>query len=114
MFEFKAAAAAAARKLSTIVTAALARRAVMPLLYANERMLRDIGLSRVDIVDSLNGSLCADPSQLLVERQQERRNAEPAVRRSEPAKPRAMSRPDSIAANDEMPRPNKPTQSLAA
>jgi hypothetical protein len=47
----------------------------VPLLYANERVLRDIGLSRADIVDSLSGPLCADPSQLLIARINTRRES---------------------------------------
>ena len=73
MFTFKAAAGAVERRISVFFTGILARRAIAPLLYANDRMLRDIGLSHADIVDSLSGQICVDPSKLLIARINERR-----------------------------------------
>jgi uncharacterized protein YjiS (DUF1127 family) len=87
MFEFKRAARALGRGFSKIFSAYLSRRAIAPLLYANERMLSDIGLSRHDIVDSLSGPLCADPSQLLIARIDERRTAARADAHFTAAKP---------------------------
>jgi hypothetical protein len=63
------------RRLSAGLSAVIARRAITPLLYANERMLRDIGLTHGDIVDSLSGPTGTDPSQLLIARIYERREA---------------------------------------
>ena len=67
MFDFKTSGLRPPRGLLDAVSA-IWRGALIDAacLYANERMLRDIGLSRVDVVDSLSGSLCADPSQLLI------------------------------------------------
>jgi len=103
MFDFRTAVAAAGRRGSAVVSAIMARRLILPLLYANERMLRDIGLTRVDVVESLSGSLCADPSQLLIERINKRRAVPDAHRNT------------AIAANDaESPPAVSQTQSLAA
>jgi hypothetical protein len=97
MFDFvRTAALAAGRFVSRSFTAILARRAVTPLLYANERMLRDIGLSHDDILDCLSGPLCADPSQLLIARINERREAI----RGAPASVRLLHRKAAMAAND--------------
>jgi uncharacterized protein YjiS (DUF1127 family) len=101
MFDFKRAVETAAQGFSRLFAAYLARRAVMPLLYANDRMLRDIGLSRADVVESLSGSLSADPSRLLMARI----NA-----RAEAARVRKVTRPTTnVSANDA-----KPRQPLAA
>ena len=35
-------------------SAAMTRRAIVPLRYTDERLLRDIGLSRADVVDGLS------------------------------------------------------------
>ena len=103
MFDFKTLGAAAGRRCSALVSAILARRLILPLLYAEERMLRDIGLSRVDVVESLASPLRADPSQLLIERINERHEAAAARRTA------------AIAANDAESPPAAPqTQSLAA
>ena len=103
MFDFKRAVEAAAQGFSQLFSAYLARRAVMPLLYANDRMLRDIGLSRADVVESLSGSLSADPSRLLMARI----NA-----RAEAGRVRKVTRPKAnVSANDAKP---SVTQSLAA
>jgi hypothetical protein len=103
MFDFRTAVAAAGRRCSAVVSAILARRLILPLLYANERMLRDIGLSRVDVVESLSGPLCADPSQLLIERINKKRAVAEARRKT------------AFAANgEESPPPVPQTHSLAA
>jgi|SRR6185312_16945477 hypothetical protein len=70
-----AAVRAIGRRLSVYFSAVLARRAITPLLYANERMLRDIGLNHDDIVDSLSAPHGGDPSQFLIARIYERREA---------------------------------------
>ena len=103
MFDFRTAVAAAGRRGSAVFSAIMARRLILPLLYANERMLRDIGLTRVDVVESLSGSLCADPSQLLIERINRRRAGSDTHRRT------------AVAANEAESPPAVPqTQSLAA
>jgi hypothetical protein len=91
MFDFKTAAAAAGGRLSAAVSAILARRVVMPLLYADERMLRDIGLSRADIIDSLAEPLGTDPSQLLIARINKKRKSIPANDAGSPLAPQARS-----------------------
>ena len=98
MFDFKTAAAAAGGRCSAVLSAILARQVVMPLLYADERMLRDIGLSRADIVESLSEPLCADPSQLLIARINEKRKSAVA----------SAQRKAVIAANDSAPLPAVP------
>ena len=103
MFDLKRAVEAAAQGFSKLFAAYLARRAVMPLLYANDRMLRDIGLSRADVVDSLSGSLWADPSRLLMTR---------IKARAEAARGPKVARPKvNVSANDAKPTI---TRSLAA
>jgi uncharacterized protein YjiS (DUF1127 family) len=104
MFDFKRAVEAAAHGFSRLFTAYLARRAVMPLLYANERVLRDIGLSRADVVDCLSGSLAADPSRLLMTRINARAEATRTPQGTPSARPKV-----SVSANDA-----KPRQPLAA
>ena len=79
------------RFLSSLATAILARRAITPLLYANERMLRDIGLSRADIIDSLAEPLGTDPSQLLIARINKKRKSIPANDAGSPLAPQARS-----------------------
>jgi uncharacterized protein YjiS (DUF1127 family) len=96
--------------LSSFATAILARRAITPLLYANERMLRDIGLSHSDILDSLSGPLGADPSQLLIARINERREAV----RDTPASVRLVERKAAKAKNDGPLQASAATQSRAA
>lgn len=93
MFDFKTAAAAAGGRCSAVLSALLARQVVMPLLYANERMLRDIGLSRADIADSLSGPLNSDPSQLLIAKINEKRRSTDT----------GASRQAAVAANDSEP-----------
>ena len=82
MFDFKTLAATAARRCSALVSAILERRLILPLLYADDRMLRDIGLSRADVVESLSSPLRANPSQLLIERINGRREAASARRKA--------------------------------
>ena len=96
----RTAALGAGRFLSSLATAILARRAITPLLYANERMLRDIGLSHSDILDSLSGPLGSDPSQLLIARINERREAV----RDAPASVRLLERKAAAAANNASPQ----------
>jgi hypothetical protein len=91
-----AAVRAALRRLSASFSAIRARRAITPLLYANERMLRDIGLNHDDIVDCLAAPHCADPSQILIARIYERREA---IRDAE-ASVRLLQRKAGIAVND--------------
>ena len=111
MFDFlRMAASAFGRCLSSLATAILARRAITPLLYANERMLRDIGLSHDDILDCLSGPLCADPSQLLIARINERREAV----RDAPASVRLLQHRAAIAANDASPQAGASVRSRAA
>jgi hypothetical protein len=45
--------------------AAAARRAIRPLLAVEERFLRDIGITRADVIDCLSSPLADDPSELL-------------------------------------------------
>jgi len=105
MLDFKNAAAAAGVRLSRCFTAFLGRRAIVPLLYANDRMLRDIGLSRGDVIDSLSGSFCVDPSRLLMARINERRGN---------TKPAYLNRQAATPANNAKPRTAPPKQPLAA
>jgi len=105
-----AAVRAALRQLSGWFLAVLARRAITPLLYANERMLRDIGLNHDDIVDCLAAPHCADPSQILIARIYERREA---IRDAE-ASVRLLQRKAGIAANDARQQSNTPAPFKAA
>lgn len=68
MLEFKRAANLVADGFSEMFAAVFLRHAVMPMLYANDRMLRDVGLSRTDVVGCRSGSLRTDPSRLLMAR----------------------------------------------
>jgi uncharacterized protein YjiS (DUF1127 family) len=101
---------AALRRLSAWFSAILARRAITPLLYANERMLRDIGLNHDDIVDCLAAPHCADPSQILIARIYERREA---LRDAE-ASARLLQRKAGLAVSDVRPQSNAPAPFKAA
>lgn len=61
------------RSTQTNLKAYRARRALVPLLYLDERMLRDIGLSRSDVVDCLSSPFAGDPASFLDERRKSRR-----------------------------------------
>jgi hypothetical protein len=98
------------RRLAAWFLAVLARRAITPLLYANERMLRDIGLNHDDIVDCLAAPHCADPSQILIARIYERREA---LRDAE-ASVRLLQRKAGLAASDVRPQSNAPAPFKAA
>jgi uncharacterized protein YjiS (DUF1127 family) len=50
----------------------MARRQVMGLLEADDHMLRDIGLTRADVIGSLEARMDADPSRHLVRARAER------------------------------------------
>lgn len=52
MLEVASLAISAGRRIVTAYRAAALRRALRPLLYMDDRMLRDIGLARSDVVDS--------------------------------------------------------------
>ncbi len=64
-----------ARAVRGIVRAVANRRAVMELSGMDERMLKDIGLNRSDVVSALGGGWNRDPSAVLVTRSVERRAA---------------------------------------
>lgn len=64
---------AAARLGRRVVTAWHHRRDVTMLASFDERMLRDIGLTRSDLNDALAEPLWRDPTAVLVRRQRERR-----------------------------------------
>ncbi len=69
-----AAFAAAAARFGRRVVAAWRHRGDMAMLAAfDERMLRDIGLTRGDLNDALSEPLWRDPIAVLVRRQRERR-----------------------------------------
>lgn len=51
MLEVASLAISAGRRVMTAYRAAALRRALRPLLYMDDRMLRDIGLTRADAVD---------------------------------------------------------------
>jgi uncharacterized protein YjiS (DUF1127 family) len=74
--------AAAATRLGNRVVAAWRHRGDVTMLASfDERMLRDIGLTRGDLNDALAEPMWRDPTAVLVRRQRERRT----VRVSEPA-----------------------------
>ena len=52
MLEVASLAISAGRRIITAYRAAALRRALSPLLYMDDRMLRDIGITRADAVDS--------------------------------------------------------------
>ena len=71
MIEFVSSAAAAGRYIASLRRAALERRAMNALLQMDERLLRDIGLIRVDVVDSFTPRMGS--FELLMARRDERR-----------------------------------------
>jgi|GEM_PF-3290946 len=59
-------------KLWVLFRAWTARRQVMGLLEADDRMLADIGLTRADVVGSLEAPMDVDPSHQLIRARAER------------------------------------------
>ena len=60
--------------------ALIARRQVMTLLEADDRMLADIGLTRSDVIGSLQVPADADPSHHLIQARAERMSSRPRRR----------------------------------
>ena len=54
MFNIASLAASAGARIASIHSALMPRRAIVPPHYTRERLLRDIGLSRSDIIDGLS------------------------------------------------------------
>ncbi len=71
-----------AMKTWTLWRAWLARRQVMVLLGADDHMLADIGLTRSDVIGSLEVGMDADPSHHLVRARAERMSSRPVRRHS--------------------------------
>lgn len=86
--------AGAGRRVRAIATALRNRRAVNLLLELDDRMLKDVGLVRNDVVGVLETPLSRDPSVLLRWRAVEHR----AERRVGTAPPRPVRRPDRCGA----------------
>jgi uncharacterized protein YjiS (DUF1127 family) len=53
MFDIARLAASVKARVAWARSAAMTRRAIVPLRYTDERLLRDIGLSRADVIDDL-------------------------------------------------------------
>ena len=60
MLEVASLAMSAGRRVMTAYRAVALRRALRPLLSLDDRMLRDIGLTRGDVVDSYSSRLSFD------------------------------------------------------
>ncbi len=58
-------------RLGTLIRALIHRRQVLDMAGMDERMLKDIGLSRTDVVSALDGAWHRDPSQALIQRARE-------------------------------------------
>lgn len=65
--------------LAALIRALVHRREVRELLEMDERSLRDIGLSRADVVGALAGSMAKDPSIVLLVRSVDRRSRHRAL-----------------------------------
>lgn len=55
----------AGRCVRAVVTALLHRRQVTSMLELDDRMLKDVGLVRADVLGALAGPMMTDPSMLL-------------------------------------------------
>jgi uncharacterized protein YjiS (DUF1127 family) len=75
MFDFIRLAQTAGRRFMAAYRNAAARRAMRPLMSMDDRMLRDIGLTRGDVVGCFSSSLPGDSFGLLIARREERRAA---------------------------------------
>ena len=54
MFDIASLAATVGARIASARGAAMTRRAIVPPRYTDERLLRDIGLSRADVIDGLS------------------------------------------------------------
>jgi uncharacterized protein YjiS (DUF1127 family) len=72
MFTISILAAAARHRLYFAYKGALARKSIRRLLSADERLLKDIGVTRADVIDSLSSRRGEDPSKLLIARRKDR------------------------------------------
>ncbi|MFK8253740.1 DUF1127 domain-containing protein [Ancylobacter terrae] len=66
---------AGALRVINILKAVARRRVIADLGEFDDRMLRDIGLTRADVADAASGPVWQDPTSLLVVRSVERRAA---------------------------------------
>jgi uncharacterized protein YjiS (DUF1127 family) len=57
MFDIARLAASVKARVGWARSGAMTRRAIVPLRYTDERLLRDIGLSRADVIDDLSSPL---------------------------------------------------------
>ena len=99
MIEFVGLAAAAGRCVASLWRAAIERRALNALLQMDDRLLRDIGLTRADVVDSFTKRM--GPFDLLMARRDERRAARShfqLTRRANHAAAQSNEPPASLAA----------------
>ncbi len=81
MLRLRNLAAAAMARLVAVRTARKNRRSVTRLLYWNDHMLRDIGLTRADLHSALAARFLDDPSERLASLQGESRAADRRRRR---------------------------------
>ena len=70
--------ASLASAVAALFRASANRRAVMSLRAMDDRMLKDIGLTRADVDGALSQPLHKDPSRILMVRRVERRATAPA------------------------------------
>jgi hypothetical protein len=104
MFKFANPAGAAVQYLYSVFIAASARKSIRPLLKVDERLLRDIGLTRADVIDCLTNPMNEDPSELLISRRRERAASRvtyidhPARWRGEDSRSSSIARIERVAA----------------
>jgi hypothetical protein len=98
MFKVFGLAAAAGRHVGAAFRAFMARRAMRPLASMDDRMLRDIGLTRADVIHCFSSPWSSDGFDRLTKLNDERRQRLRPVHSSRRPGAEAAERIDSLAA----------------
>ena len=98
MFKVLGLAILAGRHVGAALRACMARRAMHPLATMDDRMLRDIGLTRADVIHCFSSPWSSDGFDRLTELNDERRQRALRFNQTRRPEPEAANRIDSLAA----------------
>lgn len=103
MFDFIRLAQTAGRHFMAAYRNSAARRAMRPLMAMDERMLRDIGLTRGDVVGCFSSSRPADSYECLIAQREEQRALWHPDNADRPVYSHLVDRPAAAAVDGETP-----------